>query len=184
MNKEETICYMERIMREYGVSRSEIAYKVKSTRQYIGLLAAGQRLLTNRMLCKLENVFPLSEKIEQDNIVSIPFLNDNKKFLYIDRRSLSSNSIDFLKLYEVSGNSMSPAYNDKDKVIVDSSVKSFIDGHIFLFKYNKNLFMRLINVSPDKIKCIALNKEFDTFYLDSNIESVTVVGLIMPRIRL
>ena len=184
MNKEDTICYMERIMREYGVSRSEIADKVKSTRQYIGLLAAGDRLLTNKMLYKLESNFPLSEKIDQENIVSIPFLDNNKDFLYVDKRCFKNTNLNHCKIYEVTGNSMSPVYNDKDKVIVDSSMKSFIDGHIFLFKYNNNLFMRLINVSPDKIKCISLNKEFDTFYLDSTVESMTVIGLIIPRIRL
>lgn len=175
---------MSRIMREYGVSRSDIALKINSTRQYIGMLASGERNLTNRMLSKLDKAYPIANEVNNSNIVSIPFYGNKKEFLFIDRRLVKSYDENNLLIYEVSGNSMYPVYNDKDKVIVDLSKTSFIDGHIFLFKMNKNVFMRRINVSPDKIKCIALNNEFDTFYLDGTLEIIKVIGLIIPRIRL
>jgi len=183
MNKDETKRYMADIMRQYGISRSDIAERIGSTRQYIGMLAAGERTLTNKMLSKLDKAFPIDGSLNSKNIVSIPYFND-KDFIYIDKRLLGDSNPDKCYIHEVSGNSMSPAYNDGDKVIVDSSKKTFKDGHIFLFKYNNNLFMRLINVSPDKIKCISLNDEFDTFYLDSFMETTMILGLIIPRIRL
>ena len=184
MNKEETKRYMNDIMRQYGLSRSDIAYQIGSTRQYIGMLAAGERTLTNKMLAKLDKVYPIDGSINSSNIVSLPYYNDDKNFLYLDKRLLNNHNSSDCAIYKILGNSMSPIYDDSDKVIVDLSMKTFIDGHIFLFKYNDNLFTRLINVSPDKIKCIALNKEFDTFYLDSSMETTMVIGLIIPRIRL
>ena len=84
---------------------------------------------------------------------------------------------------DISGNSMSPEYNDRNKVLVDTSDKNFTDGNIYMFKINNQTYVRLINITPDKTKCIALNKEFDTFYLDANIE-VNVIGSIVPNIRL
>ena len=184
MNKDETKCYMSRIMREYGVSRSDIASKINSTRQYIGMLVSGERTLTNRMLSKLDKAYPIANDVNNSNVISIPFYANKKEFLFIDRRLIKSYDEKDLFIYEVSGNSMSPVYNDNSKVIVDVSKTSFIDGHVFLFKIGRNVFMRRINVSPDKIKCIPLNKEFDTFYLDNTLETIKVLGLIIPNIRL
>ena len=87
------------------------------------------------------------------------------------------------EIVRISGNSMMPEYRDGDRVIIDRDDTEFIDGHIFAFRYERQCFVKEINVLKDKIKCISLNKEYEPFYINKN-EEFTVFGRILPRIRL
>lgn len=89
----------------------------------------------------------------------------------------------YCKIVTVSGDSMLPEYRDGDKVIIDESIKTFIDGHVFAFGLDGQCYIKLVNVLPNKIKCIPLNEKYDTFYLSEN-DNFTVYGMILPRIRL
>lgn len=87
------------------------------------------------------------------------------------------------EIVRISGNSMYPEYRDGDRVIIDRDDTNLIDGHIYAFRYKDNVFVKEINVLNDKLKCISLNKEYDSFYIKQGEEFI-VYGRILPRIRL
>ena len=181
MNKDEAKFYLDNIMITYNVNQAEIATKLGITRQYINTVYNGKRDLSLKTIHLLEKIFPDVDRTMRIPAVPIPY-RDNK--IYLDVSVIPSN-VDYNNciFMDISGNSMSPEYNDRNKVLVDTSDKNFTDGNIYMFKINNQTYVRLINITPDKTKCIALNKEFDTFYLDANIE-VNVIGSIVPNIRL
>ena len=118
----------------------------------------------------------------------IETLQETKENILLDARLLvteKGNKINprNCEIVAISGNSMSPEYQHGDKIIIDKSDIELIDGHIFAFRYKNQCFVKEINVLPDKIKCISLNKEYDPFYIDLN-EDFKVLGRIIPRIRL
>lgn len=104
------------------------------------------------------------------------------KKLFITDRGIRINPAN-CEVVTVSGNSMSPEYKHGDRVIIDHSIKSFIDGHIFAFRYNGECFMKEVCVIGKRIKCIPLNKEYESFFIEPE-EEVTIFGRILPRIRL
>jgi len=87
------------------------------------------------------------------------------------------------EIVRISGNSMEPEYRHGDRVIIDRADTELIDGHIFAFRYEGQCYVKEINLLGNKIKCISLNKEYDPFYI-KECEELTVLGRILPRIRL
>ena len=89
----------------------------------------------------------------------------------------------YCEIVRVSGNSMSPEYRHGDRVIIDKSETTLSDGHIFAFRYKGECYVKEINLLGNRIKCISLNKEYDPFYIEKG-EAFTIIGKILPRIRL
>lgn len=87
------------------------------------------------------------------------------------------------ELLTVSGNSMSPKWEDGDRFILDKSVKEFIDGQTFAFKLNGECYIKEICLLGKRAKAIPLNKEYDEFYIEPEDELV-IFGRVVPRIRL
>lgn len=87
------------------------------------------------------------------------------------------------EIVTVSGNSMAPEYRHGDRVILDKSVTSFIDGHIFAFKLNGECFIKEINLAGKKVKCISLNPEYEPFWIETD-DVIEIFGRIVPRVRL
>lgn len=87
------------------------------------------------------------------------------------------------ELLTVSGNSMSPKWEDGDRFILDKSVKEFIDGQTFAFKLNGECYIKEICLLGKRAKAIPLNKEYDEFYIEPDDELV-IFGRVVPRIRL
>ena len=104
------------------------------------------------------------------------------KKLFVTDRGIKINPAN-CEIVTVSGNSMSPEYKHGDRVIIDHSVTTFTDGHIFAFRYNGECFMKEVCVIGKRIKCIPLNKEYEPFFIEPE-EEVTIFGRILPRIRL
>lgn len=104
------------------------------------------------------------------------------KKLFVTDRGIKINPAN-CEVVTVSGNSMSPEYKHGDRVIIDHSVTTFSDGHIFAFRYNGECFMKEVCVIGKRIKCIPLNKEYEPFFIEPE-EEVTIFGRILPRIRL
>jgi phage repressor protein C with HTH and peptisase S24 domain len=104
------------------------------------------------------------------------------KKLFVTDRGIRINPAN-CEVVTVSGNSMSPEYKHGDRVIIDHSVTTFSDGHIFAFRYNGECFMKEVCVIGKRIKCIPLNKEYEPFFIEPE-EEVTIFGRILPRIRL
>lgn len=53
----------------------------------------------------------------------------------------------------------------------------------YLAKNNGECFMKEVCVIGKRIKCIPLNKEYESFFIEPE-EEVTIFGRILPRIRL
>lgn len=104
------------------------------------------------------------------------------KRLFITDRGIKINPNN-CEVVTVSGNSMAPEYKHGDRVILDKSITTFIDGHIFAFRYGGECFMKEINVIGKRVKCIPINKEYEPFFIEPD-DDVTIWGRILPRIRL
>lgn len=87
------------------------------------------------------------------------------------------------EIVRISGNSMEPEYRHGDRVIIDTSDTDISDGLIYAFRYHNKCFVKEFNVLNDRIKCISLNKDYDSFYIKEG-EEIKVLGRILPRIRL
>lgn len=87
------------------------------------------------------------------------------------------------KMVRVSGNSMYPEYHHGDRVIIDESDTNLTDGQIYAFRYDGQCYVKEINRAGNKIKCISVNKEYEPFFIERDID-FKVFGRILPRIRL
>ncbi len=274
MNNDEDAKILKLIIDNTNITQSELARRVDTTKQYIGLIVNGKRKLGYKTRNKLVQLFPSyfnqNQNIEIPNIIDNPFLRlcrthfklsqeemaeklgmskslyqkleqctilmnkehqrvvrefcekmnngnnfetttDNVEIKYLPEVKLSAGygtevydehtetvtiarklliterglaiNPKYCKIVTVSGDSMLPDYRDGDRVIIDESINTFIDGHVFAFGYEGQCYIKLINVLPDKIKCIPLNDKYDTFYLSSS-DNYRVFGMILPRIRL
>ena len=87
------------------------------------------------------------------------------------------------KMVRVSGNSMFPEYHHGDRVIIDESDQNLTDGQIYAFRYDGQCYVKEINRAGNKIKCISVNKEYEPFFIERDVD-FKVFGRILPRIRL
>ena len=87
------------------------------------------------------------------------------------------------KMVRVSGNSMFPEYHHGDRVIIDESDTNLTDGQIYAFRYDGQCYVKEIHRAGNKIKCISVNKEYEPFYIERDVD-FKVFGRILPRIRL
>lgn len=118
----------------------------------------------------------------------IEVLDETNETMLIDKRLLVTDRGNYInpkncEIVRISGNSMSPEYRHGDRVIIDKGDTELIDGHIFAFRYKGACYVKELNLLGDKLKCISLNKEYDSFYINKN-EDFTVLGRIIPRVRL
>ena len=89
----------------------------------------------------------------------------------------------FCELLTVSGNSMSPKWEDGDRFILDKSATSFIDGQTFAFKLNGECYIKEICLLGKRAKAIPLNKSYDEFYIEPEDE-LQIFGRVVPKVRL
>lgn len=87
------------------------------------------------------------------------------------------------KMVCISGNSMFPEYHHGDRVIIDESDLNLTDGQIYAFRYDGQCYVKEINRAGNKIKCISVNKEYEPFFIERDVD-FKVFGRILPRIRL
>jgi len=196
---------LKTIMEKEHLTQSALADKLGIQRQYVNALLKGVRTIGAKTRERLKELFPVyfpdtktDTTYQQPRIVELKYYldlsipnNPNCKsnhfeVVYMDEKVLYSHfSINpsHCKIMRVLGDAMHPYFNDGDRVILDTSVRSFIDGQIFVFRYNKQNYVTRINVLPDNIKCIPLNEKYDTFYINPSGD-YDIHGLIVPRIRL
>ena len=84
---------------------------------------------------------------------------------------------------KIKGNSMFPEYHHGDRVIIDESDINLTDGQIYAFRYDGQCYVKEINRAGNKIKCISINREYEPFFIEPDID-FKVFGRILPRIRL
>lgn len=196
---------LKTIMEKEHLSQSALADMLGIQRQYVNALLKGARSIGAKTKGKLQELFPAyfpdtnkAVAYQQPRLIklkyyldlSIPYnLNcksNHFEVIYIDESVLYNQfrvNPSYCKLIRVLGDAMHPYFNDGDRVVLDTSVHNFIDGHIFAFSYNKQNYVSRINVLPDNIKCIPLNEKYDTFYINPG-SNYDIHGLIVPRIRL
>lgn len=114
--------------------------------------------------------------------------DENYELVIIDERFLTSEkgmriNPKNCKMVKVSGNSMSPDYIHGDRVIIDESDHNLTDGQIYAFRYDGQCYMKEINRAGNKVKCISVNKDYESFYIERDVD-FKVFGRILPRIRL
>ena len=142
------------------------------------------------------------EENKQNNIINIDYFPDvylsagygvevfdeYSEVVGIDERFLTSErgmrvNPKNCKMVRVSGNSMYPEYHHGDRVIIDESDTNLTDGQIYAFRYDGQCYVKEINRAGNKIKCISVNKEYEPFFIERDVD-FKVFGRILPRIRL
>lgn len=143
-----------------------------------------------------------SENDENKNVIKILYypdvylsagygvevLDENSEYVVIDERFLISErgmrvNPKNCRMVRVSGNSMFPEYQHGDRVIIDESDTNLTDGQIYAFRYDGQCYVKEINRAGNRIKCISINKDYDPFIIERDID-FKVFGRILPRIRL
>ena len=118
----------------------------------------------------------------------VEVLDESYEHVIIDERFLTSERgmrVDpkNCKMVRISGNSMFPEYHHGDRVIIDESDTNLTDGQIYAFRYDGQCYVKEINRAGNKIKCISVNKEYEPFFIERDVD-FKVFGRIIPRIRL
>ena len=118
----------------------------------------------------------------------VEVLDEHSEIVIIDERFLMSErgmrvNPKNCKMVRISGNSMFPEYHHGDRVIIDESDTNLTDGQIYAFRYDGQCYVKEINRAGNKIKCISVNKEYEPFVIERDVD-FKVFGRILPRIRL
>ena len=118
----------------------------------------------------------------------VEVLDEHSEIVIIDERFLMSErgmrvNPKNCKMVRISGNSMFPEYHHGDRVIIDESDLNLTDGQIYAFRYDGQCYVKEINRAGNKIKCISVNKEYEPFVIERDVD-FKVFGRILPRIRL
>lgn len=118
----------------------------------------------------------------------VEVLDEHSEIVIIDERFLMSErgmrvNPKNCKMVRISGNSMFPEYHHGDRVIIDESDTNLTDGQIYAFRYDGQCYVKEINRAGNKIKCISVNKEYEPFMIERDVD-FKVFGRILPRIRL
>ncbi len=186
------------------ITLEQIGQALNVSKQYIGQIK--EKPLNNEQLKKIEDYLQVNfTEVNNDNIddcIPITYLPEiylsagfgienyyeNQEKMMIDAALLISErgiriNPKYCKIVRISGNSMSPEYRHGDRVIIDENDKELSDGQIFAFRYDGKCYVKEINLMGKRIKCISLNKDYDPFYIKED-EEITVLGRILPRIRL
>lgn len=199
---EMTPSFIKSLRKKYKLSQSQFAELLGISQSLFAKLEAGERTISPKIqeaINSLDLKTNTSKSAPKSKVVAIKYCPDialptncnlfqkSTDFVYLDEKLLCSDkniNINPNKCFILSmiGDSLSPVYNDGDKIILDTSHKSFKSDYTFAFKINGQCYLRKINILPDKIKCISPNNEQDTFYL-TDTNNVEVLGLIIPRIR-
>lgn len=154
----------------------------------------GERTINKSILEKIktldEQALPEVAYINYCPNLSIPnqhIFSSNEKFA-IDKRLIQIGNLninpDECYLLRIDQNDLQPMFNDGDMIIITTSIKHFLNGHIHMFSYNNQTYIRKIVLLPNKIKCISLSCKEDTFYLEDSTKGIVIYGMIIPKVRL
>ena len=177
------------LAKKLGVSQTLICQCEKGEREITLELETKIRELNNNFKLDVSNIKPVlsSHIIELKYYpkLSVPdnldFNNAQYEVLYIDDRLFSAPfdiNTSSCCLVSVKSDCTASDYINFDKVVIDTSVNRFTDGHTFVFRYKNQNYISKINVLPDKVKCIPLNQKFDTFYINQEDTSV-IYGVVL-----
>ena len=188
-----TVASLLQYRQENNYSRAYLAKILHISESLLTKIELGERPLSEAVIGKFNTYiasassktitlkYEASSSLKSD-FLPTPLINLTKTIV-LDKNIVPDITPHTSFIIEVGDDTLSPYWDKGDKLIVDTSCKHFIDGNVYVFLYNNRCYARKVNVLPDKIKCIALNSEYDTFYLDNDGGKHVVVGKIVPKFR-
>lgn len=190
---------LEDIMRDNNITQTQLSKLIGRTRQEISFVIKGRRNLSGKVLEAVKKHFPNYFQGSPDcKVVELPYYSKALFPLYgrmpekpdgsiaLDKQLFDINTPINIKLSScaivgISDDSLSPLYEQGDRVVIDLSKTDFINNQIFCFTLDGVCYIRQVSILPDKIKCISPKQE-DTFFITKD-NSPKILGLILPRIR-
>lgn len=98
---------------------------------------------------------------------------------------------DFFEIYDlqkkyavgikVKGDSMQPRLYDKDIVILDTSIKTFINDDMYAFEYDGACFIKKLQLAGQYLKAISLNPEYEPWNIEHE-DLLHIVGKVKAAI--
>jgi|GEM_PF-5800002 len=196
------------VAKALNVSRSNINYKrdknvnlndeeIEKLEKFFNMNLTESACQTAKLIEELEQKRQVNDNLAQieyfpDVYLSagygVEVLDEYSETVVIDERFLMSErgmrvNPKNCKMVRISGNSMFPEYHHGDRVIIDESDQNLTDGQIYAFRYDGQCYVKEINRAGNKIKCISVNKEYEPFFIERDVD-FKVFGRILPRIRL
>ncbi len=101
-------------------------------------------------------------------------------YLHLNLRHLKREHANGLVAMTAKGNSMAPAIEDGDIVIIDTTQKEFVDGDIFVFSMNDEFFIKRTHREPALIRFVSENPVYKDIELNIDlINSLNVIGRVI-----
>ena len=163
---------------------------------YIGLVENNRSTISKENIEKLEKFFgePIMEKMKYIKFPLIKNIrasagtgcyvyNEHETEIYeipetmIKNINVNINESDFII---VSGDSMFPYLNNGDKILVDKSKTTIIDGKLYVIRESDRIIVKRVQKLPEGIRVISDNKEFKPYTLK---EDFRICGQVLLIIR-
>lgn len=175
-----------------NLTQQEFANILGISQSLCAKFETGERKITPGILKQIRNLNNKTPEVAYINYCPNLFIPNYSLFtscdkFAIDKRVLVLDNLEInpsdCYAIRVNTNDLYPVFSAGDMVIIITSIKTFLNDNIFCFNYKGQNYVRKIILLPDKVKCISLNYEEDTFYLTST-KGLSVIGMILPKVRL
>lgn len=185
--------WLVNIRHSKNLSQDEMASKLGISQSLYSKIEKGERNITDSLLERINKVTksnPNSKtyqirympEIQLPNVMYIPNNND---YVVIDKKLLEFDDIQInpsrCVIVSICDDSLSPLFDVGDKCIVDTSFNKLINNQIFAFVFENQCYIRKIKILPNKIKCVSVNNDEDTFSIEN--KGLKIIGLIIPKVR-
>lgn len=178
--------YLEIFRKHYNYTKIEIAKYLGISQPYYILLTTGDRNITDNIVKRLEllnenpnqkidiTLVEKNQPIEIDYYGSLEDINSkHARKLYIDKLFLSNRDLGESNIICLKFNSSHESFN----ILIDTS-QPLENNKRFLIKNNNKFYLCSVSFNKDKIKCTSIFSNKDTFYFDSNTDSMgELIGL-------
>lgn len=84
-----------------------------------------------------------------------------------------------LEIITAHGDSMQPTIMNKDYLLIDRSHQAIIDGHIYIFRYENEVFVKKLIKLDSGLKAISENKEYEPRI----IKDVEILGKVLLSLK-
>lgn len=111
-----------------------------------------------------------------------------KQTLYIDKffidKNYTINQNSHFEVVRIANNLYEPIYRLNDMVLIDTGVKSFANGFIFVFTVNNDVYLRLVEKNGFNIRFIDINSRNNYFSVsEKELDKIKVIGMVIPKVR-
>ena len=200
-------CYEELLKFNPKLTKVEFGNLINATKQNIGqrlnrnsLLTVNERVILKAKLEELN--IPtnfLSFAVISNNVVQVPVRSEVElscgtgTFANADFVADSIGfDVDFIKKYGgnpkavsvvfARGDSMADKIESGDALIVDESKNYIVNGKVYAFVYDSELYCKQLNVKSGVITAISFNEDYKPFEIDKS-KQFTVVGQVISALK-